>query len=281
MPLNAKHMSCTFVLAASLATTASAQNTPDGFLDLTYTGTVQYERGDAIVLRNPGGSTTTISSADIPDYRFAQGQQLTTTYRIDLNSPAFSNAACGGRYALGFAQQRGSCTVEVVRITTPFGNAGFGGFGGDSPPSISGLEIVRDPVTGQNFLDFPNGSYSFRYVGVNPYFYDSRTGALTGPTGERCVDAFSCLAGVGIGTAASLMFDIPVAGDFGLVRPGLNVGYNAGSVGSVNILGGFSLPTWTGSSGGGPVDVPEPPMLILFAFASVAAMRRARRRKRA
>jgi hypothetical protein len=256
---------------AGVIAPAQAQ-TSAGFVDFTFSGQVVRSGNDTIIARNPDGSTTTLTGSQIPDYRYRPGDQLTTTFRFLTDQPAFANAACGGRYTLGFAAQNAgrACGVELSSVNTPFGQAGLGGLGGDANPSITGLELIRD-ASGAYSIDMPTGSYSMRYVGVNPYYFDSATGQLLAPNGNVCVDAFNCPAGVITGTATGWSTDIPIAGDFGRVRPGFNVGYNAGTAGAFNIAGAFGF-----GGGGTPVDVPAPPVLLLFgaALGLLAARRR-------
>jgi hypothetical protein len=98
--------------ALAILVPANAQTGP-AFVDFTFTGTVTRAANDTIVARNPGGSTTTLSGSQIPDYRYNPGDSLTTTFRFATDQAAFGNAACGGRFTLGFATQTiGSpCTV--------------------------------------------------------------------------------------------------------------------------------------------------------------------------
>jgi len=269
-------------IGLSLPAPATAQTA--NYVDLQFTGKVEYVRGNNVSLSNPDGSTTTLNSATLPDYLIAPGTEVFTTFRFDANAPAFSNSACAGRVSLNLegAAGGGSCTMAAI-VKTPFGNAGLGGLGGDAPGSIAGLDVIRDPATGALSVDIPSGTYSFRYVGVNPYYYDSSTGTLSGPTANGCVNAFDCPTGSGSGSADRLSFDIPIAGDFGKVRPGYNVGYDAGSAGLFSIIGGFFFGSTSGggSSSGGPVSVPEPSMLVLFGGASLVLARVRRRRQAA
>jgi hypothetical protein len=255
----------------SFAFSAAAQTGP-GFVDFTFTGTVTQAANDTIVARNPDGSTTTLTGSEVPDYRYDPGDQLTTTYRFLTNQAAFGNASCGGRYSLGFAAQNAgrACGVELASVNTPFGRVGLGGAGGDANPSISGLDLVRDANGGYS-IDMPTGTYSMRYVGVNPYYFDSRSGQLLAPNNNICVDAFNCPTGVITGTPTGWTTNIPIAGDFGLVRPGLNVGYNAGSAGTFSVAGLFSF------GSGNPTDVPAPSGVLLFGGAVAALV--ARRKK--
>jgi hypothetical protein len=258
------------------ASSAVAQTGP-GFVDFTFTGTVTQAANDTIVARNPGGSLTTLSGDQIPDYRYSPGDQLTTRFRFLTNQSAFADPRCNGRYSLGFTQQLrvigAACSVELASVQTPFGQVGLGGSGGDSYNTVVGLELLRDPA-GDYSIAMPTGSYSMRYVGVNPYYYDSATGELRAPNNNICIDAFNCPDGAITGTPTGWTTSIPIAGDFGLVRPGLNVGYNAGSAGIFSVAGLFSF----GSNGGGnPTDVPAPSGVLLFGGAVAALI--ARRKK--
>lgn len=262
-------MATALVAAAAISTPAMAQTA-----SLTFTGTVSYVTGDTIDVRNPDGSTTSFDAADLPAYRFPAGSELAVTYSFDLGASAFSDSACGGRVQLT-ATGGGACDV-LARVQTPFGQASYGGAGGDSPNFIRGLFVDYDAATGEVSAALPNSGYSVGYLGVNPYFYDSGTGTLSGPTGETCVDAFNCPQGTGIGTLTNMEFAIPIAGDFGDVRPGYDVGYNAGVAGFLRLVGGF-LSNGGGTSGGGATPVPEPGMLLLFGAGAGAVF--ARRRK--
>lgn len=262
--------SCCAALVAPAV--ASAQSTPSGFIDFTFTGTVSSSANDTIVARNPDGSATAFSGDAVPDYRYRVGDLLTSTFRFASDEPALSNAACGGRFTLAFASQGGGgCTVTLSQVNTPFGRVGMGGTGGDAQGAVVGLELVRDATTGAFSVDMPSGSYSMRYVGVNPYYYDSATQTLTGPDSNACVDAFNCPTGMIRGTSSTMSFgDIPIAGDFGTVRPGYDVGYNAGSAGTFAVSGAFGF-------GSPPVEVPEPSMLLLFGGGAATIMMRRRK----
>ena len=254
---------------------SSAPASAQQYVDLVFTGTVTYDTEDPIAVRNPDGSTTAIDPASIPEYLFPEGSELTITYSFDANSQAFQNPACGGKGTLsaGGAADFTECSVHT-RVTTPFGATGFGGVGGDSSPFIRGLGVEQDPETGAFSVSAPTDSYSFGFVGVNPYFWDSATQTLSGPTGERCFDAFNCYGGIGMGTTSAISFLIPIAGDFGLVQPGYDVGYLAGNAQTLSIVGGFS------PIGGTPV--PAPGMLLIFGAAAggLAARRRLRVKSR-
>lgn len=77
-----------------------------------------------------------------------------------------------------------------------------------------------------------------------------------------------------MGQAASMAFGaIRIAGDMGTYRPGLNVGYNAGSVGNFSLQGG----SWNFGNDN-PTDVPAPPVVILFGIGALALSLRRRRR---
>ena len=276
---------CMAILIPSLALPLSAAQAQTGpsFVDITFDGTVTQAADETIVARNPGGGTTTLTGDQIPAYRYNPGDSLTTTFRFITDQPALADPSCGGRFAVDFAQQSGgrSCFVELAFVSTPFGRAGFGGTGGDSPPSITGLELVRNDATGAYALDLPTGSYQLRYVGVNPYYYNSSTGELLPPNNNPCVDAFNCPQGIITGTATGWTSNIPIAGNFGQVRPGTNVGYDAGSAGTFTVSGLFSS-IFGGSSGGGSsggaTDVPGPAMPALFLLGVAGLALRQRRR---
>jgi hypothetical protein len=269
-------LACAFVAIAATALASPAQASPitgPTYSDLTFTGTVQYVRGDTITVRNPDNTTTTVSSSDVPAYRFEPGATVTTTIRIDLTDSAFANAGCGGSFKLVIGDTgANACDVDAL-VTTPFGRAGLGGTGGDANPFLRGMGIIQDPATGELSVNLAGGSYSLGWVGVNPYFWDSATQTLSGPNSTQCVNTFDCLAGTGTGTLDSLSFLIPIAGDFGTYRPGFNVGYDAGSVGTMTITGAFQF---SGTSGS--VDVPEPPIALLTGM-SLIALAVFRRRK--
>lgn len=257
----------------SFAAPALAQVDSD-FVTFTFTGTVAKSVDDSITLRNPDNSTTTLTGDQIPGYRYDVGDKMVTTFTFAANQPAFADSRCGGRYTLGFANQNpGSCFVELSKVVTPFGQVGLGGSGGDAWQSITGLELYRNEATGAYSVDMPTGSYSMRYVGVNPYYYDSATGELKPPNNNICVNTFNCPDGVITGTATGWTTNVAVAGDFGKVQPGYNVGYLAGNFGGFSVSGLFDF-----GGGSDPVDVPEPSSLLLFSGAAALIARRQRRK---
>lgn len=257
-------------VAATLAATPAKAQISD-FYELRFTGTVTQAGNDVITARNPDGSTTTLTGDQIPQYRYGPGDAMELTFIIDKNQPVFSNPACGNRFAVTFNPGGTPCVAEIGSVRTPFGEVGMGGVGGDSFPRVLGMDVLRD-ANGNLTVDLPTGSYTMRYVGVNPYFYTSATGTLSGPTSEPCVNAFDCLAGVITGTLTGWSTNIPIAGDFGLVRPGFDVGYDAGTAGTFQVSGQF------GGSSGNPTDVPAPGVMVLFALGAGAVVARRRRR---
>ena len=258
-------------LALLVATSPAVAQSGD-FYELRFAGTVTQSGNDVITARNPDGSTTTLTGDQIPQYRFGPGDAMALTFIIDKNQPVFSDPTCGNRFAITFNPGASACVAEISRVLTPFGQVGMGGTGGDSFPRVLGMDVLRD-ASGNLTVDLPTGSYTMRYVGVNPYFYDSATRTLSGPTNEQCVSAFDCLAGIITGTLTGWSTNIPIAGDFGLVRPGLDIGYDAGTAGSFQVSGQFG-----GGSSGNPTDVPAPSMMVMFALgAGIIAARRRRR----
>ncbi len=275
-----------FGIAATLAviflspSTASAApilatELDSNFARFTFSGEVAIDRPEQLSLRNPDGSTTSISGSDVPAYRYNVGDSLQTSFTFATQQSQLQNASCGGRFTFKFAAQGlGACDLELGQATTPFGNVGLGGTGGDAQPTVTGLDVLYDAANGTFALDMPTGSYSMRYVGVNPYYYDSQTGTLSGPNANRCVDTFNCPNSIFSGTTNAISFgNIPIAGDFGQNAGGFAVGYNAGSASVFSLIGDFF---GGGSSGGGPVEVPEPPMVAMLAaaFAALVARRR-------
>jgi hypothetical protein len=262
-------------ITATITAPANAQTAP-AFVDITFTGTVTRAANDTIVASNPDGSTTTLSGTQIPDYRYNAGDNLVTTFRFLTNQPAFANASCGGRFALGFAAQitGNPCGVELSSVNTPFGFVGLGGLGGDANPTITGLDLLLDP-DGTYLVDMPMGSYSMRYVGVNPFLYNAATGELLPPGNVVCVDPFSCPAGVITGTATGWSANVPIRGQFGNFSGSSgSATYDAGSAGTFSVSGLFG-------TGGGPVDVPEPASLLFFGAGAAALAARRRRAKKA
>lgn len=256
--------------ASMVAAPAMAQSGP-GYVDFTFRGTVEIKRDDSITLRNPDGSSTTIPSSEIPAYRFNQGDTLDTTFRVFTDNLSTANSACGGRFTLTF--QGGPCTASA-RIITPFGEVGWNG---DSGPRVSGLDVVRDPQSGEYRLDMPTGSYSMGFVGINPYHYNSGTGDLSSPTSTACVsNPYACGSNF-TGNANGIYFGaIPVVGNFGQNPQGQNYGYNAGSAGIFSIVGNFLT-----GGGGNPTQVPEPGIALLFAGGAMALWMRRRKHKMA
>ena len=286
LPVRSTYLAVLGSVALATSATPALADTPDGYVDLTFTGTVTRSIDETINVRNPDGSTVTLSGDNVPAYVYRVGDSMSTTIRFATNdwhgNSMLDNPACGGNFSLAFGTGGGGtgCSLEAVTIETPFGYAQLGGIGGDSRSSITGLNLsLKD---GQWDLSAPDGSYSFQYVGVNPIYYDSATGTLSGADYNPCVNAYNCMAGIIQGTLNTLSFFVPIAGDYGKTTQ--LVGYDAGSAGKVLVTGSYSFSSSGGQtssgggSSGGPTEVPEPSMLALFGVGAAAVMLRRRRR---
>ena len=246
---------------------------------VVFTGEVAYRIDDTVQVRNPDGSMTSFDASAFGPTGPATGDPVSITYTYAANDPAFSNAACGGRYALTTVAAAGGCSVgTTVRIdggATLLGGLGFGSTGGDNPPFISGMFLRVDPVTGATSIDLPTGEYRLGYAAVPNYQYDSASRTLTG-VGDPCVSAFSCYEDVLTGTLDRFSLPLAITGDYGKIRPGFDVGYRAGTAGFLDVLGSFSFSG--GSSGGGSTPVPEPGSSLLFALGLGALVARRKRK---
>lgn len=263
------------VIALGTAAPAVAQSVPtaDGFVRFVFQGVVTSSIDESVTVRNRDGSTETFTGDAVPDYRFERGDAFASTLTFQAPGAA-AQAQCGGTFALTTASQATGPCALVAQVETPFGRRGFGGSGGDNPGRLVGLNAVLDPATGGFTLATPTGAFSASYFGVNPIYYDSAAKALSGPTGNICVDSFNCPQGTLKGTLTSLDFGpIGIAGDFGKVRPGYNVGYDAGTAGRVVVSGRF-----VGNRE--PIEVPEPGVTGLFLLGAAALMWRRRKNVR-
>lgn len=262
-------------ISLGFGTPAAAQ-----FLYSTYNGTVVHATDSTVVARNPDGTTATFSGGDIPAYSFKVGDPFPIDFVFGQPGPAqIANAACGGRFSLNF-NGGGPCQLSTT-IRTPAGQVGFGGFGGDNPGGVTGVDIVRNPSTGAYSVDIPTGNIAFAYVPIQPYLYDSKARTLSLTPKVFCGDANCASAGRASGTIDALSLGlIPILGDYGTFRPGLNLGYDAGSAGNLGLSGMFTPPSTTPYAGG-PTSVPEPGMMGLFVLGAAVLCLSPRRRNSA
>lgn len=247
---------------------------------LTFTGKVAYQIDDSVVLRNPDGSTVTVDSSAFSERSLAEGRSVSIQFSFNRSDPSFSNPSCGGQFELATPQTSGPCNVvTTARILGggPLQGPSFSGALLNIPPSVSGLFLNLDPATNALSVEVPSGSYQLGFISLPNYQYSSFTELVSGPT-FPCVNAFDCPDDIGFGTLDRFRVPLTVTGDLDRSQGGAEVGYNAGSAGFLDLIGGFTFdlsPT--------PTPVPAPGMLLIFAggVVAVGARRVARKRQRA
>jgi hypothetical protein len=270
---------------------AAAQVTPTGptqnRIRVVFTGTVTNDVTDSISIRQPNG-TFAPYTGPVPDYPYSRGDTVTISFetvapnRNFYNSPAYTGqVAADGIYR-----------INVTSPATGFsGGPGFTNRADVSGPitqenvplRLSGITLVYNANDDLYSLDFPRDSWFASSFDAPSYSYNGATGALssspTACTGVGCDDAGLTLRGTQNSVTITDGFGrgIPIGGTDASGGPGL-MGY----LSSLSLSGSFNFGTFGGgSTGGGPIDVPEPGTVFLFGGGAAALAARRRRKMRA
>lgn len=266
------------VPAVAIAQTAAQTRT----IPVTFFGTVTNDVSGEIRIRQADGSYIPFTGA-VPDYPYKQGDSVT----ISFNAVVPTRAA----YEAGGALANAASADGIYRISVrnPFYSGGGGPLGiGNSTiadpsgpinpidtfgqPTNTRMTLVYDAIADSYSIDFTNGQFqSGAYTGPS-YLYDANTQTLTPCTGNACGNnSFSISGNANQLTTSNIGITSTTAGN------GPQSGPNTGLF-SLIFSGAWNLPSY---NSGGPVDVPEPATVILFAGGAVAVMRRRRRALRA
>jgi PEP-CTERM motif len=270
-----------FALMAS-ALPAMGQVTPinprQNAVRVTFTGVVTNDVTDSISIRQPDG-TFAPYAGPVPDYPYSKGDSVTISFDTitpNRNDPLYSaQGAVDGIYrfnvtspSTGFSSGIGF--TNRMDVSGPIDQE-------QVPFLLRGITLVYDANTDNYTLDFPTGSWTSGYYDAPSYDYNAATGQLTAAdacVGVQCESADLLLRGTATAVTLSNGFGrgIPIGGTDASGAPGL-MGY----LGSLSLSGSFNFGTFGGgSTGGGPIDVPEPGTLFFFGggVAALAARRR-------
>ncbi len=276
-----KHSIIAALAAATIGVPAMAQNGADTgptVFDpavLTFTGKVQTTIDDTVLLRDPNGRQVAIDGDAFEGRVLKDGRTMSVRYPFNRSDPVFQNSSCGGSFDFATPQTAGPCSIRTrpeIRGGGPVTGTFFSGQFFQEPPFIEGLSLTIDPVSGALTADVPGGSYRLGYVTVPNYQYDSASRAISGPN-LPCINAFDCPDDIGTGTLDRLRFPLTVTGDNDLSQVNAERGYDAGSAGWFDLVGGFAFnlsPT--------PVPVPAPGMLLIFGGGALAVVARRKRK---
>ncbi len=264
--------------SATLAQTAQQKRT----IPVTFFGMVTNDVTKEIRIRQSDGSYIPFTGA-VPDYPYKQGDSVTISFNALVPTRAAYEA--GGALA-GSASADG---IYRISVRNPFYSSGGGVLGiGNSTiadpsgpinpidtfgqPTNTRMTLVYDAIADSYSIDFTNGQFqSGAYTGPS-YLYDANTQTLTPCTGNACGNGgFSISGNANQLTTSNIGITGTAAGN------GPQSGANTGLF-SLIFSGAWNLPTY---NAGGPVDVPEPATVSLFAGGAAAVMRRRRRALRA
>lgn len=281
-------------IAAVLGTTVLGSNAigqiipQDRSIDVVFTGVVTSEIGETIKIRQPDGSLSTYTGP-VPNFPYRKGDEVTVGFTTRVPTAAFYQARPG---------LRNESDIYSFNITGPNnGDPGIFGFargldvsGAINPTQnfgqslgTNGLRIIYDFNTDQYSLDLGDNGWSAGLFDGPGLSYDPATATLS--------------------AVNSSCFGSQQSGCNREGRGGLRIGSD-----NLNSIGGSDIPIWTPvrlvgggpfsqiagifslsfggswnlpSFGGGPVDVPEPSMMLLFgAGAGAVVWRRRRKTKR-
>ncbi len=262
----------TLLLALFVALPAAAQAPHLRTLRVQFNGVITNDVADTISIRQPDG-TLTPYEGPVPTYAYKKGDPVTISFSTIVPTSAYYDAntvprAADGIYRFALAGPNGNGNeIAVARnfdISGPLApSTDFG---------VGGITIVYDANADTYSLEFPRGNYAASYFSGPSYKYDGTTGALVSSPfncfGGSCTDGATLTGNATGGTIRNQVGDASfpsIAGFFSLL-----------------FSGSWSLPTYeSGSSGGGPTQVPEPGSMLLFAGGAAWLVRRAKRARKA
>lgn len=249
------------------AASAQTQN-----VTVEYNGVVKAGLNETLAL-NPGITR----NGDLPaSYPYQPGDSFKMQFQIDLPSPAELAARTGGTGQFRFP-------IDATgRTGAPYGNVTNFEFSGPAtisqsfPYNFSGIDMVYDGPTDAFYLDDKGGEWSFGPIDIPSL-------ERLGSDEAFIVKSTSCF---GVQCEQSNVAARMNGGQFN--TSGIPVserfqadGAAARQIGSFDLIaeGIWSLPFLSslgGSGGSDPVDVPAPPMILLFAmvFAGMVWRRR-------
>jgi PEP-CTERM motif len=266
------------------AAPAAAQSAPQSrTITVTFFGTVTNDVTKSIRIRQADGSYVPFTGA-VPDYPYKVGDSVT----ISFNAVVPTRAA----YEAGGALANAASADGIYRISVrnPFYASGGGPLGiGNSTiadpsgpinpvdtfgqPTNTRMTLVYDAIADSYSIDFTNGQFTSGAYSGPSYLYDAATQTLTPCTGSACGNGGFSISGNANQLATS---------NIGITGTAAGNGPQSGpGTGLFNLLfsGSWNLPSY--NAGGGPIDVPEPATMILFAGGAAAVVRRRRRALRA
>jgi hypothetical protein len=272
----------------TLASSAAAQVTPTGpssnRLNVVFTGTVTNDVTNAIRIRQPDG-TTSLYQGPVPEFPYQRGDTVKISFATDVpnrnfySSPAYTGqVAADGIYRIavtspvtGTPPSRPGYT-GAVDISGPISTESRLGAG---PVALRGLTIVYDSNADTYSLELPTGGWLLAPLDSPTYTYDANTGTLT-PRSNACIGPQCESSGIILrGTA-----DGATIGQFsgqGIPIANASEPTVAGFMDAIGLSGMFNFPIFGRGGGGGPIDVPEPSMLLLFGAGAAAVIRRRRK----
>jgi PEP-CTERM motif len=273
--------------SALMSESAVAQGAPQTrTIPVTFTGVVANDVTRTIYVPQPDGTPTRFTGA-VPDYPYRPGDTVTISFNAIVPTRAAYEA--GGALA-NVASADG---IYRIAVSNPFynGNSRPLGIGNSTIADPSGpinpiptfgqptntrMTLVYDSIADSYSIDFGNngGLLSSAY-NAPTYNYDPAAQTLTPCQGTTCAYSDSSFLPntVLTGSATQVVVNrvtVPQSVPNDPFRNGIIAGFF-----DLFINGSWNLPSYTP---GGPVDVPEPAMTLLFAGGAAAVIRRRRRR---
>lgn len=262
-----------FAALAFLNLPAMAQDSPyERLIEVEFSGVVTGDASDSIRIRQPDGSFVPFTGP-LPDYPYSKGDQITIGFTTTVPTGAYIDRFVGqpavdGIYRIG---------VSSGSFATPFGIIGGAGLDPSGPirPTqfvgqslmTNGIIIVYDANKDSYSLDFGDNGWSAGTYDGPSFRYDPDNLTLS-PSETSCYGRGCNREGLG-----GIRFRGDEKGfsatNISVIGP--NLSGNDATQGSslwgffdLVFAGEWNLPIFGNSSGGGPVDVPAPSMLLLF-----------------
>jgi PEP-CTERM motif len=263
-------------------------------ITVTFNGVVTNSATDTIRIRQADGTTTNYTGP-LPDFPYKDGDQVSISFNTTVPTAAYyaytGQTAADGIYRIGLTGPGNSGGVfgRVSTVSLPTGTRLTDNSG--QPFGIGKLSLIYNANTDSYSMDFgtpsapnvpANGTATIGLLDGAGLSYNPTTQTIA-RTNSTCVggSAAGCSNGGPGGYVFTLSGDSVSANNIPVFGPDPNgVGGPLSAILGLfdfGFTGSWNLPTFGASNPGGPIDVPEPSMLLLFGGGVAALMRRRRK----